>query len=620
MLKKLALLVALVCGVATAQNVPTGTTSLEPGQIYNTSNLVNFSPNPINNGTTSPWVNGIYQSSLTCWGPGGPGNCGPNPTVTPGSIHFSYGMTDLYQVTSVANALPNTGTGLNVNGFNFSFMAKNGNGWDNGQQDYLRAYVKFYGPDGNEMQKYDWDLNYKFNWTYFNLGKTFDTPYASKDLTAARYGFVGADSNLWAGPYGPEIASVNFSLKYSVDPCVTNPMFSPTCPGYLDALAKLIPSATTTSTIADPIAATSTSNSSTTTVVTDPVASTVSVSSATTIGQPSVVAPIVSAPSSTTTASSSSSSSSSTSQTSKESSSGSSNTSLALSIISKNSDRDAAGAAVAQAAVSQAQAAANQAQQEAQSVAANAVANSTTGNSASTNGQQSSGNGIRANNNNSNSTNFTLQSGQTNLATVMSGPQTSNNATTQQQSSGTSISIANSQSVVINVNTQQSTATTFALPLLQPQQPAFSAPVVSVFQTEQAPQIQTLTQSSNRTTQSTETYSIVPPNFLTDKSNPLTDIIEGKQNIPQSNTIANVGPSVNNNAKDNELAGGVDLNKMALAPTGYGDYLNFTMRDAAFYAPKEVYRNQRNVDNQRALRQLTNDSKHKDMVEMQYAR
>jgi hypothetical protein len=59
---------------------------------------------------------------------------------------------------------------------------------------------------------------------------------------------------------------------------------------------------------------------------------------------------------------------------------------------------------------------------------------------------------------------------------------------------------------------------------------------------------------------------------------------------------------------------------MALAPTGYADYLNFTMRDAAFYAPKEVYRNQRNVDNARALRQMTNDSRHREMVEMQYAK
>ena len=38
------------------------------------------------------------------------------------------------------------------------------------------------------------------------------------------------------------------------------------------------------------------------------------------------------------------------------------------------------------------------------------------------------------------------------------------------------------------------------------------------------------------------------------------------------------------------------------------------------YAPKEVYRNQRNVDNARLLRQLTNDSRHQEMTEQQYRR
>jgi hypothetical protein len=117
-----------------------------------------------------------------------------------------------------------------------------------------------------------------------------------------------------------------------------------------------------------------------------------------------------------------------------------------------------------------------------------------------------------------------------------------------------------------------------------------------------------------------ETVALLSPNFLTDKSNPLTDIVENKQPIAQSNTTATTGPGVNKNAGDNDVAGGISINKMALAPAGYGDYLNMTMRDAAFYAPKEVYRNQRNVDNARALRTLTNDSKHREMVEMQYVR
>ena len=613
MLKKLALLIALMYSVAGAEQ----TATLDPGQVYNTGNIINWGPSTNNNGVT-PWINSVYQQSLTCWGPGGPGNCGPYPTVRPdqGAINFSYGMTDIHQLANIANALPNTSTGLRVNGYNFAFFAKNGNGWDNGQQDYLTAYVKFYDNKGSAVVDNQYNLNYQFNWTYFNFNKTFDTPYASKDLSTVQYGFVGMDSNFWAGTYGPEIYNISFNLKYSVDPCATNPMYSPTCPGYLDALNKLLPPTTI---ISDPILSTSISAGSTTTIVTDPVVSTVSITSTTSIGQPSVVSPIVSAPTSTTTASTSAT------QPTKESSGGSSNTSLALSIISKNSDRDAAGSAVAQAAVSQAQAAATQAQQEAASVAASAVANSTTMNAVTVGSQQSSGTGIKVNNNNNNnSTNFTLQSGITSVASMVSGPQIStNNTSTQQSSNSTGLSLMNNQPVTVSSIAPQQSAIvneiSYSLPLLQPmtQTTNIVAPIVFA-PIEQQQSQQTTLQSTSITSQSIETYSIVPPNFLTDKANPLTDIVEGKNLVPQNNTASISGPSVNKNAGDNDVAGGVDINKMALAPAGYGAYLNLALRDADFYAPKEVYKNQRNVDNARALRSLASDRLHQEMVNQQY--
>ena len=42
------------------------------------------------------------------------------------------------------------------------------------------------------------------------------------------------------------------------------------------------------------------------------------------------------------------------------------------------------------------------------------------------------------------------------------------------------------------------------------------------------------------------------------------------------------------------------------------------LTDANFYAPKEIYRNQRTVDNARALRQLASDRLHQQMVDQQY--
>jgi hypothetical protein len=75
--------------------------------------------------------------------------------------------------------------------------------------------------------------------------------------------------------------------------------------------------------------------------------------------------------------------------------------------------------------------------------------------------------------------------------------------------------------------------------------------------------------------------------------------------------------AVNKNVQPNELASGVDLTRMATQPAGYQSY-STAMPDVAFYAPKEIYRNQVNVDNARLLRGLGSDRLHQQMIDMQY--
>lgn len=541
------------------------TTVLDPSQVSNTGNLVNNSTSPTD--TTSTWQNvGSWNQGLPCWGPGGPVYCGPQPYFNNGSFNFSYGMTDVYQVANIAKALPNSGTGLRVNGFNFGFTAKNGNGWDGGQQDYLEAYVKFYGSDGKIAQSYNYGnyTNRKYDWTTFNFSETFNTPYASKDLNSVQYGFVGMDTNYWAGPYGPEIYNISFSLKYSVDPCATNVLYSPTCPGYLDALAKLAPSSTTES--ADTTNTTTTPTTTVTTTITaDPTSPTVTVTS-------TPVAPSSSSTTSTTNSSSTTSTASTTptSTPTKEGSSQNTSTSIGLSVIARNQQREQSIANQAvQNATTTAANAAQQSQQEAMSVASQAVANSTTS-AATTNTSMSSGTGIR-------------MSGTSSTGLTLPGlsPDILPNAQSQQMMSNNSF--------ISNQDTRQS----------------FN-PII--------------TNNPSSLLSYTESVTYNQSDFLTNRTNPLNEVIEAKQNVPQTNSVQPIGSSVNRNVGDNDVAGGVSIARMAVAPTGYGDYLNFTLRDAAFYAPKEVYRNQRNVDNARALRQLTNDSKHQEMVEQQYRR
>jgi hypothetical protein len=197
-----------------------------------TGNLINSGTSATD--TTSVWNNGVYVNQL-CFQAGQPGNCGPGPSVRPGGyINFSYGTVDLNQVININRALEAAGTGVQLSGFNYSFMAKNGNGWDNGQQDYLAAYVKLYGSGGNQIANYDYSAatNNKYNWTNFNFSETFATPYIASSLSTAQVGFVGRDNNFWAGNYGPEIYNVDFRLKYKVDPCATNVAYSTTCAGF----------------------------------------------------------------------------------------------------------------------------------------------------------------------------------------------------------------------------------------------------------------------------------------------------------------------------------------------------------------------------------------------------
>jgi hypothetical protein len=101
--------------------------------------------------------------------------------------------------------------------------------------------------------------------------------------------------------------------------------------------------------------------------------------------------------------------------------------------------------------------------------------------------------------------------------------------------------------------------------------------------------------------------------------NPLSEIIMQQRFELLQNNITQPGSSVNRNVLPNELAGGIDIASIASVPSGFGAY-SFVLKDTAFYEPKEVYKNQRTVDNERVLRGLTrgSDSLHQQMVDQQY--
>jgi hypothetical protein len=111
-----------------------------------------------------------------------------------------------------------------------------------------------------------------------------------------------------------------------------------------------------------------------------------------------------------------------------------------------------------------------------------------------------------------------------------------------------------------------------------------------------------------------------PTNFITNRTNPITSIVEGRPPVVDSSTPRTELAAVNKSVAPNDLAAGMDIDRIAVVPQGFNVYASLVLRDAAFYAPREIYRGQRTVDNVRALRNLAQDARHQEMIEQQYRR
>lgn len=579
-------------------------------QVDTTGNLTNFTNQAT--GITSTWQNaGTIGQQLTCWELGGQGYCGGLPRVAAwgsGSnvINFSNQATDLYQIVSIKNALPNSGTGLQVNGFNFTFQAKNGNGWDNGQTDIFGAYVNIYNNTNSKvLEGYNWDLTYNtYGWRNFNLSRDFKSAYGVPDLGNAVYGFIGKDTNNLTGPYGPEITAVNFSLKYSVDPCTNNPLYSPSCRGYNDALAKLNPVIVPPGDAPPPP-----DGAPLPPPGTEPPPGSPPPPGPGPGNNPNGPPPPGSQPQG-----GGQQSKPSETKTASDSKAGPSLGSV-LSMISSNQTRIGNEAkSVVQAAAAAASKDAMQAQEQAEAVAASAVSQSTTTTTTT-----------------SATTTSSMQ------AQSSSGPLSGSTQTTVGK-----VEVLKSNSTTQTTESNSTTVTAFTIELLKPatQQTINSdtssstSSLAMVNNSYVQPSIENISglQNMNTTSDSArfELFVARVPNPVTIEielpqnegikigtRSILNDAIEERQIVQNTNTQEQKTETVNRNVQSNELAGTVDIARMATQPAGYQAYF-MMMPDVAFYAPKEIYKNQVNVDNARVLRQLSSDKLHQDLVNLQY--
>ena len=602
-----------------------------------TGSLTNFTGTPTD--TTSVWNNaGSVGLPLTCWSGGDPGYCGSNPRVSAwgaGSnvINFSYGQVDLNQVVNINKALAIGGSGVQLSGFNFGFTAKNGNGWDNGQQDYLSAYVKFYSSSGSQVAAYDYtsQTNRKYNWTQFNFSETFATPYTASSLGNAQYGFVGRDTNYWVGPYGPEIMNVNFSLKYTVkpDPCISDPLSSPTCPGYALATVKnsilgsTVAGASVTSYIpttnlqpapaaAPPAvadAAPALAQTSPTQQAQQPAQPSPAPAPATdqnpSVAQdnPAQPSPQQQGPAPTspqpaggppqTVTASTPPPSTGPQQIGPSTNGGSGPGKLAMSVVKSAQANDKATQQMA-------------VQNAAKAIDATVQSSNAASNAAVSMNQDLSANSATA------AAQFSSQSTQASMQSMVQSTQTQ--LTTQQVSS---VQSQGSKATQTNQQTTSGTGLTansnpFAYNPFGSINASNSASAPSQTAPVYQPKLQEHVVESD-----TPQAQVAGFGGTGKPGNPLSEMMMQQRFELMQENIQQQTSTVNRTVQPNELAMGVDLASMTLQPKGFEAY-SFVLRDAAFYEPKEVYRGQTVVDNVRVLRQMSSDRLHKQMVDSQY--
>lgn len=183
----------------------------------------------------------MTQHNGMIWGGTSGGPC-PVQRSGDGAILFSYGGSVLHQNIAINQALANSGTGIQVRGYQYGWTIKNANA-GSGQNpafDPLSIRISLYDSSNiNIIENKTFDYGRRINdWTRFTGTEDFKTNYSLSSVGNFYISMSSRDAGNWAGYYGPEIRDIDVRLRYSIDPCGANPLVSPTCEGYQQALLQ----------------------------------------------------------------------------------------------------------------------------------------------------------------------------------------------------------------------------------------------------------------------------------------------------------------------------------------------------------------------------------------------
>lgn len=212
-------------------------------------------------GDTSKYWSGCYELNRGWAGTSG-GSCPALNDFGNGQINFGYIERTLTNLAAINIALEQAG--IEATGYNYSWSVKNwdanykdqGNG--RGTADPLQVEVVVRDTENNVVFSKTYDYSgYISQWTTFAGEETFANPFDVNTLSEIELSVTGRDLGYWAGYYGPEFAnpSIKLNYRYTGNPvaeesledtvllsaqCSADPLFSPECPGYNDAMIAQI--------------------------------------------------------------------------------------------------------------------------------------------------------------------------------------------------------------------------------------------------------------------------------------------------------------------------------------------------------------------------------------------
>jgi len=217
MKKIVAIVLLTLCGFAIAQS---GTS---PNLVYSTSNPYQGPAGSVSPGTWS----GFTTSTTT--GGGFVGGNTPAYNTSTDTFYFGYTLSTIAYTYAFSQALQNSG--MSILGYNYGWSYLNEAPYDG----TLTANVNFSSVGGTSLHNKAWTLGPTSGWQIISGTETFTNGLLASNISNFSLSFTGKDSRFWAGYYGPQVKNPSISLNYTIDVCQSNPLSSPSCPGYAAA-------------------------------------------------------------------------------------------------------------------------------------------------------------------------------------------------------------------------------------------------------------------------------------------------------------------------------------------------------------------------------------------------